>query len=182
MIIAVASSNKIKLGAVEESLRKFRQFDDVDILPIEVASDVAEQPVYMQEAIDGAKNRARKAYEGVSAATLGIGIESGIAQVSFHDATYYVTTVCAMFDGKEYSVGFSSMFALPRDLSDCIIEQAVTMGCAMKELGWTAKDELGKSEGTVGVLTHGSMSRQTYLAQSVFAALIPRVSNEYYER
>ncbi len=76
MVIAVGSTNEAKVLAVKEALLDSVRFSKVEVIALSVGSDVSDQPISLQETIQGAKNRAKKVFNQ-SACKNGFGLESG---------------------------------------------------------------------------------------------------------
>ena len=77
MVIAVGSTNEAKILAVKEVLQGSAHFPNVDVVGLAAGSDVSDQPISLQETIQGAKNRARNAFNQC-ACKYSFGIESGL--------------------------------------------------------------------------------------------------------
>ena len=56
MVIAIGSTNEAKILAVKEVLQDSIRFSNVEVMRLVVSSDVSEQPISLQETIQGAKN------------------------------------------------------------------------------------------------------------------------------
>ena len=76
-LIAVGSTNRVKIGAVREVLRSLAP--DARVEGVDVPSGVADQPFGDEETIRGAQARARGALAAL-AADLGVGIEGGVVE------------------------------------------------------------------------------------------------------
>ena len=78
MLVAIGTSNPVKVKAVENVLSTF--FNVTSVMK-EVSSGVPPQPVGMDQTIKGAATRAKNALDGEAGAELGLGIEAGLIQV-----------------------------------------------------------------------------------------------------
>ena len=47
--------------------------------------------------------------------SFGVGIEAGMYQVSEVDTKYMDASICAIYDGEKYYIGFSPSFEYPQD-------------------------------------------------------------------
>src|SRR3989344_4421521 len=110
MKIVVGSANPSKVDAVKEALKLYPSLAPAEIVAVNVASDVSEQPKTSQETIQGAVTRAKNAYNQTKC-DYGIGLESG-----FHEyplAGHMEFTVCTIYDGRDCHFGFSPAFKCP---------------------------------------------------------------------
>ena len=58
MIIAIGTTNIIKIQALEEVIHNYPLFAEAKVHSFAVSSEIAEQPLSLDEIIAGAKNRA----------------------------------------------------------------------------------------------------------------------------
>ncbi len=88
--IVVGSMSPIKLRAVQLALERIGL--DADVVGLEVASGVPEQPYGRQQTLEGAANRARAALEACRKGEYAIGIENGLVPSGPHvlDMAYVV--------------------------------------------------------------------------------------------
>lgn len=177
MHVAVGSGNPVKRRAVESVVAERWTVESV-VVP----SNVAEQPRGHVETRTGAENRARAAFDAASTdgndATLGVGIEGGVAPAEGCEELFLVNWAAAT-DGGRLASATGPSFPLP-DRVAARIE-------AGEELGPVMDDELGESDvkkrqGAAGVFTAGMVDREASLATGVAAALGPFVSEQYEQR
>lgn len=118
MIISIGSTNEIKISAVRELLTEYMYLKAAVICCVDVASNVSNQPVTLDETIRGAINRAKDAFQNCD---LSFGIESGLMNVPHTKSGYMDVCVCAVYDGKEFHLGLSSAWEFPdkRIMIDC---------------------------------------------------------------
>lgn len=129
-LACVGTENRAKLGAVRSALASFaRDASVLEIVGAAVPSAVPEQPIGWNQIAEGARNRARSAFE-LGGAALGFGIEDGLVRLPLdladsadsldssmgsagpHAGVFNVG--CAwVTDGERESHGFSSAFAYP---------------------------------------------------------------------
>ena len=176
MRIAVGSTNPTKVKAVEAVMRKI--YDDVDVFGVEVDSGVPDQPVGMEEIVQGAINRAKMALEKTSA-DLGVGIEAGIYPFPQTLTGYLDIQVCAIAspDGI-ITVGHGPGFEYPPIVIERILNEGVEAGIAM---GGLVNDlELKKKIGAIGVLSKGLLTRSKLNEIAVLMAMIPRLNQELF--
>ncbi len=208
--VRVGTENRAKLAAVRIALESLRGEGSPDsrvplrILPVDVASDVPEQPIGWSEIQTGARNRARAALAS-GACALAIGIEDGLVRLSEERATDdlrdYFNVGCAwVTDGERDGRGFSSGFAYPPEsLEPAIREQApigalfdalwrrhrhgpAQSGPASRPTGRPANAApSGRSGGNIGLLTGGRLDRAAYGSQAVVCALVPFLHTDLYD-
>jgi non-canonical (house-cleaning) NTP pyrophosphatase len=81
--------------------------------------------------------------------------------------------VCAIYDGKECHLGLSSAWEFPdTSVTDMTIKDGLDMSQAIKKAGMTKNENIGPSEGAIGILTKGRMDRKEYTKQALRTALI----------
>lgn len=170
MIINIASHNPVKVESVMELLSEHQVFEEMIFHPISVDSNISEQPLSLQETIQGAKNRAKNSFVNCD---LSIGIESGLMQLPTDNETHVDVCICAIYDGSEFYLGQSSAFILPKIVTDLIFNQKLNLAQAMRQAGLTTKDNLGSEEGAIGIFTRGRLSRKGYTKQAILMALVP---------
>lgn len=179
MKIGVGSTNQVKVNAVKETIPLYDMLKEAEVVPMDVPSDVSAQPTSLQETIDGAKNRARKAYEGND---LGIGLESGLFEVPHTKTGMMDTTACAIYDGKEFHIGLSAAFEYPVKVTELVQAGTHDISQAFYEQKLTANEKLGAAEGAIGILTKGRLTRIGYTKQALTMALIHLENPELYKK
>lgn len=196
MHVVVGSRNPVKVSAVETALAAF----DPAVSTVAVESGVAEQPRSVAETIEGAENRARRAYDS-SRTELG-GRLTGRRSNRRDTTTESTGRPETVTDGDEavYGVGIEGGVAdLPAPGTYLIMWAAVTDGDRIErgagpslrlpddvaarlakgeELGSVLDDRLGiigvaRREGAAGVFTDGLTNRRDALAQAVACAFGP---------
>ena len=81
-MISVGSTNIVKVQAVEEAVKEYPALAALRIQTCSVPSGVADQPLSLEEIIQGAKNRAASAFAACPGCHYGFGIESGLFEVN----------------------------------------------------------------------------------------------------
>lgn len=177
MIIKVGSENSIKIEAVRRALSNYNLFKNASIEGSKTESNVSEQPFSLEETIQGAINRAEKAFRNCD---YSVGLESGIILTSlWKDKRYFEHTICSIYDGHRHSLGFSPAFELPQEIMK-LINSGMNLEEATKELGLTNNSRIGRAEGIIGILTHGKSTRIDYTKQAIMMAMIPYQNLELY--
>jgi len=177
MKINVASRNENKVGAVREVIRDYKFLSGAEVISYAVESGVSKQPVSLKETIRGAMNRALKSF---GKCDYSIGIEDGLMAVPWTRTGYMNVSVCAIYDGKSYSLGLGPSFEYPINVTKSVIEDDLDINQASFKHGLTEKQDVGNDEGTIGILTKGRLKRKEGTKQAVIMALIPLENSEMY--
>lgn len=167
--VRVGTKNEAKIGAVREALSLYDVLRDALVEGVEVASGVSDQPKSLDEVTQGAIARAKAAFQDCQ---YSIGLESGLMNAPHTKAGYMAVVVCAIFDGTDVHLGLSSGFEPPKEIIRLVFEEGHNLGTASKVVGLTEKEELGKHEGLIGVLTKGRVPRKEQVKQAIIAAMI----------
>ena len=177
MRINVASKNPVKVEAVREVINNYPDLANHVVFGIETNSGVGGQPKSLEETVQGAINRARAVFNGC---IYSFGIESGLMLVPQTKTGNMDFCVCAIYDGKNYHLGLSCAFEFPAKVTQMIHEQGIDANEAFYRCGLTNNKKIGSSEGAIGMLTRGRMSRKDYTKQSIQMALIHLENKELY--
>lgn len=169
MNVIVGSKNRVKVDAVRETLTLYDAFAKARVRGVDVPSGVSEQPISIDEIIQGAMNRARAAFVDCD---YSVGIESGLMQIPLTKTGYMDTTACALYDGKEFHLGLSPCVELPKRVIDKAIHESMNLNDACRSAGLTDKRKLGNEEGFVGILTGGRITRKEYTKQAIIMAMV----------
>lgn len=172
MHVAVGSTNPVKVAAAEAVLDRL----DPSVSPIPVDSGVAEQPRSIAETVEGAENRARRAL-ATADASLGIGIEGGVARIDGLDGTYLIMWAAAT-DGRRLERGGGPSLRLPDEIASRV-DAGEELGPVMDDVLGT--EDVAKKEGAAGALTAGLTNRRSALEQAVAAAVGPFLAGQYDE-
>lgn len=172
MIIAVGSTNKAKVHAVEEVIRDYPFLAKAKIATFSVPSGISDQPLSLKETIQGAKNRAENAFEACTPCNYSFGIESGLCEAPGTKTGYLHLCACCIYNGSDHHVGFSTGFEVPALLLDLIFQQKMDLSQACLHSGISANAKLGSEEGLIGILTKGRIDRKQYSKESIITALI----------
>jgi inosine/xanthosine triphosphatase len=167
--VRVGTKNEAKIGAVREALSLYDMLRDALVEGTEVVSGVADQPTSLEEITKGAVARAKAAFQGCD---YSIGLESGLMSVPQTKAGYMAVAVCAIFDGVDVHLGLSSGFEPPKEVVRLVFEEGHNLGSASKIAGLTPKEELGKHEGLIGILTKGRVDRKEQVKQAIITAML----------
>lgn len=171
MIIAVGSTNIIKVQAVEEVLQDYADLAHAKIVSLSVPSEISEQPLTIEETIQGAKNRAKNAYMSCGSCKYSFGIESGLFEAPGSQTGYLEACICCIFDGTNYHIGLSCGFEIPQHILNLVLNEKMDLSTACFQSGVTSNTKLGSAEGLVGILSKGRITRKEYTKQCVITAL-----------
>ncbi len=174
MKITIGSKNQVKVEALKELLSVYEMFKDVEVISVEVPSNVDEQPKSTEETIRGAMNRAKNAFQE----NYSFGIESGITKVPYTKTGWMDFTACAIYDGQEFHIGLSSAFEYPKEITRMAVEEGATISDAAYKIGITKNPKIGVKEGVIGILTKGRHPRKEYTKEAIRMALI-HLENEH---
>ena len=112
----------------------------------------------------------------VGTCSFGVGIEAGMYPVAEVETEYMDASICAIYDGGKYYIGFSPSFEYP--------QEAVTRVLKGEELGYM-HDIFGSTakgrKGAIGVLTSGRVYRDELEEYAVIMALTKIVSKDIYK-
>ena len=173
MKVRVGSCNPVKITATENVLNNI--FDEVDVEGVFVHSRIPDQPIGLNQTIEGAINRAKAAY--ASGCDLGVGIESGLLETP-HTITGYIDLQwCAIFDGEKITLGVSAGFEYPSMVVQEVLKGR-EVGDVMDQI--TGVEDLGEKMGAVSYLSKGLLDRTRNTEQCVLMAMIPRMNEKVY--
>ncbi len=177
MKVNVGSKNITKIQGVRDALADFPEFAGAEVVSVEVPSGVHKQPKSMAETVQGAMNRAEKAFKECD---YSVGLESGLIEVPHTKSGYMDITMCAIYDGKNFHLGGSSAFEYPKAMIDLVFSKDYEIDEAAKETGFSHDENIGEREGMVGFLTKGRLNRTGYSKQAVITALIHLLNPKHY--
>ncbi len=90
---------------------------------------------------------------------------------------YMDSSICAIYDGKNYYIGFSPSFEYPKTVVDRVLK-GEELGYMTDVFGDTAKGR----KGAIGVLTDGRVYRDELEEYAVIMALTKIVSKDTYNK
>jgi inosine/xanthosine triphosphatase len=175
MIVAVGSSNPVKLNAAKMAFTKI--FGNVNVISTEVNSGVSHMPMSANETIRGAENRAKLSLEKNVSADFGVGMEGGVEDT---EAGLMLCGYTVVVNRKgKIGVGGGTSIVLPK-----IIAMRVMDG---EELGNVTdsifeEDDTKKKYGAIGLLTNNIIGRTELFESFCIYALAPFISPEVYDR
>lgn len=154
--IHVASLNRNKIDAVKEVFPAFQ------VEGIACRSGVREQPLTLDEIIEGAIFRAKSVFKDCKYSA---GIEDGIAPVPETLSGYMNFCCCAIYDGRRTYLGLGPAFEYPPECTDRVVDEGITISEAFISI--SGKPDIGYDEGIIGWLTKGNINRKDYTKYAV---------------
>lgn len=171
-LVAVGSENPVKVAAVKNVIRKI--WPQAKIINLEVRSGVRLQPLSDEEAIQGAKNRARKALAATKA-DLAIGLEGGTSEIN--NQMFVSGWAAAVNQQGRCGVGSSGRLLLPKKVAQKI-KQGGELGPVMDK--FLGKTGLEKKEGAAGILTGNLITRSLAFETAIIFSLAPFLKPRFY--
>jgi inosine/xanthosine triphosphatase len=168
MLITVGSKNPNKVQAVKEAFSLFQRFETAEFESFASESGVPDQPLGLDEILTGAKQRAVHAF---SRCRLSVGLESGLIPVPQSQNGYMNVSACAIYDGSTHYTGLGPAFELPHAVVDLVIGKKLELDEAIFRSGLSTNPRIGYSEGIIGMLTDGVVTRKDYMVPAVTMAL-----------
>ncbi|MBI5159115.1 inosine/xanthosine triphosphatase [Candidatus Micrarchaeota archaeon] len=166
--ITVGSANPTKVNGARNAARKIFKGMKIEVRGVKVDSGVHKQP-YEHATIAGAVNRACAAFKKTNA-DYGIGLESGLFEFMGRRLDLQF---CAVFDGKEATIGNSMGFEVPEKLMELIEAHDLDANEAFEML--TGVKNVGKQKGMIHVFSKGLAKREHMTEQALLCAFIPRI-------
>ena len=176
MLVAVGSSNAVKIKAVRNTLRCLSI--KASVKSVKVSSDVPPQPIGQNSIIKGAVSRAKRALRSGNF-DLGIGIEAGLMKVAHVQSRFLDVEWCAIVDKRgAVTLGHSSGFEYPRMVIEVVMKEKKEIAEVMER--FTGIKNIGRRMGAIGYLSRGKLNRVKFTEQAVFMAMLPRIRKEFY--
>jgi inosine/xanthosine triphosphatase len=167
--IFVASLNTNKIQAVQEV------FPSHEVKGVAGRSGVREQPLSLDEIIEGAIFRAKSVFRDCE---YSVGIEDGIASVPGTLSGYMNFCCCAVYDGSKIYLGLGPAFEYPPKCTKRVVEEGITISEAF--MPFSNRPNIGYEEGIIGWLTKGRMNRKDYTKLAVEMARVQIENAEFY--
>lgn len=176
MKVVVASRNPVKLGAAEQAFVAAFPDATVKVVPVDVASDVSDQPASDAETRRGAQARARNARDTLPDADYWVGMEGGTEQI---DGRLLAFAWMVVRDAKGRT-GAARSVTLPLPPAvKALVEGGLELGEANDRVFSTVNSKQGG--GAFGLLTDGRYTREGVYAETLAIAMLPLVHALYRE-
>lgn len=142
---------------------------------VDAISNIPAQPRSEEETLLGAKNRATHAKSLVPEADYWVGIEGGVDEDP--QGMYAFAWIYVLHRSGKCSQSKTSTFYLPPQVV-ALIQDGMELGHA-DDLVFQAQNSKQQG-GSVGLLTHGLITREGYYQQAMVLALIPFLNESLY--
>ncbi len=169
MRITVGTANQVKVSAVAELLKQYQPLAEAEVVGVEVDSGVRDQPLSLEEIVEGAKNRARNAFSE----DYSVGLEAGFMEVPGSQSGSMNVCAAVVYDGTAFHLGLSSAFETPdAEIMRLVREEGMTLAQATNHTGLVDDPAIGKGAGVVGMITKGRVNRKEYIQEAMRMALV----------
>jgi len=170
MLVAVGTSNRIKVEATKEAFEHF--YKNVRVVNVSL-NNLPAQPITLHGTVNGAVTRAKTALGKIKDAEMGVGIEAGLMEIP--DAnTYLNVQFAAVFDhNNKLTIGCSPGFQLPDEVAKMVLIERIEVDKAVEFL-YNIKD-IGEKRGIIDLMTKGAMSRKELIVNALIMAIAPRI-------
>lgn len=166
--VIVASKNPLKIQATKTAFDRMFPDGNFTFGGRSASSGVADQPLSDQETLQGAMNRARNAQATEPEATYWVGLEGGVHTLD-GEMQVFEWIVVLHRDG---TMGRARTGALPLPQETAkLVRSGMELGDA-DNLVYKKKNSR-QEMGTVGNLTGGLITRQSFFEDTIVLALIP---------
>jgi inosine/xanthosine triphosphatase len=164
--LVIASTNPVKVQAALAGFQKMYPDTNISTKPINVASDVADQPMTDEETLTGATNRVANAMREQPDADYWIGIEGGVQPLNGELTAFAWVVVRSKSKTGKARTG---TFFLPRAVTE-LVEQGIELGTADDMVFGSRNSK--QAGGAVGLLTGNVVDRKQLYEQAVVLALV----------
>ena len=172
--IIVGSKNPVKVGCTREAFTQ--AFGNVGLVEgVDALSNIQAQPRSEEETLLGAKNRATHAKSLIPEADYWVGIEGGVDEDT--QGMYAFAWIYVLHRSGKSSQSKTGTFYLPPRVV-ALIQDGMELGHA-DDLVFQAQNSKQQG-GSVGLLTHGLITRERYYQQAMVLALIPFLNESLY--
>lgn len=173
-LVVVGSKNPVKIACTAAAFTK--GFNSPFLVEgVNASSGVADQPKGEAETFLGAQNRVRHAQTIFPEADYWVGLEGGVAEDE--QGMYAFAWILVLHASGKSSQAKTGTFYLPSQIAE-LIRGGMELGHA-DDLVFKAQNSKQQG-GSVGLLTNGLVTRETYYEQALLLALIPFFNDELY--
>ncbi len=175
MKIVIASTNPVKVRAVENAFKKVFKTKKIQMELVSVDSNVSDQPMNDKETIKGALNRVDNAVKAFPKGNYWVGIEGGVEIIDGMLASFaWVVVKSKNQTGKAKS----DTFFLPEKVAE-LVKKGKELGDANDIV--FKKHNSKQNNGAVGLLTKDLITRDKLYEDVVILALIPFIHKGMYK-
>ncbi len=165
--IVIASENPVKKQAALLAFQKMFPAAAFEIVSVNVPSGVSPQPYGDAETLQGAANRAQRAFELRPDADFWVGIEGGVQEVDGElEAFAWIYVLSPTHSGKSRTGAFYLPPAVAR-----LVRAGHELGEADDIVFGLTNSK--QENGAIGILTGNVVDRTALYAQAVALALVP---------
>ena len=174
--VIVGSGNPVKLETTKEAFALVFPDELFEFVTHKAESGVSDQPFGMSETKDGAANRAAACRKEYPAADFFVGLEGGLEEL---EGEFWVFAwMCILDNAGNAGYGRTSSFLLPPKVTE-LVKGGEELGIAT-DIAFSETNSKHK-EGTVGILTNGTITRKDFYRDALVFALIPFIKPDLYE-
>ena len=177
MKIAIWTKSPPKIAAIEEAIKKciYFEWQDIEIIPLKVSSDISDMPISIDENMTWARNRANNAKKEVEA-DFYIGMEWGTSKLE--DKAYLFWVVYILDNTWKWHFWFSNMMEVPNIFEKWIYEDWKELGPLSTEISW---EEWHRRQTWSFWLWSDDMITRKEQFMFAFLSAIPPFYNKYYK-
>jgi len=172
--IVVASSNPVKLKAVQNGFQRMFPGEPFEFRPVRALSGVSDQPLTDAETLAGATQRVEHARAQTPAADFWVGLEGGVEDLG-GEMTAFAWVV--LRSNERSGKARTGAFSLPPKVAE-LVRQGVELGKA-DDLVFRRTDSK-RENGAIGLLTGNVVERADLYEQAVILALVGFRNPELY--
>ncbi len=165
--LIVASSNPVKITAALAGFQRMFPRENCTAQGISAPSGVRDQPHGDAETRLGAANRAASVRRLAPHGDYWIGIEGGVID---QDGIMQVFAWVVILSDQRVGAARTAMYILPEEVAR-LVRTGLELGDADDAVFGRSNSK--QEDGSVGILTSGTLDRREYYAHAVVLALIP---------
>jgi inosine/xanthosine triphosphatase len=174
LLVIVGSRNPVKISCADAGFHQ--AFSDAFLVEgLNVSSDVDAQPVGDKQTLAGATNRAKNSRNIFPEADFWVGIEGGVDELQ--GEMYGFAWVVVIDRSGRIGKAKTATFFLPEAVAK-LVRHGVELGDADDRV--FKRENSKQNEGSVGILTNGTIVRKEYYQNAVVLALIPFLHEKLY--
>jgi len=177
MKIAIWTKSPPKVAAIEEAIKTcpYFKWQDIEIIPLKVNSDISDMPISMEENMTWAKNRAKNSKKKIQADYY-IGMEWGMTKID--NKAYLFWVVYILNNNWEWHFGFSNLMEVPAYFENKIYKENLELWPVLSEA--TKEENASKKWWAFGHWSDDILTRKDQF-MFAFQSAIPPFFNKYYK-
>lgn len=168
LTVVVTSLNPVKIEAVRKAFLNRFPSHGIRLIPVQVDSGVADQPMSDDETRQGARNRVAGASLKMPDADYWVGLEGGLDFFDQHLMAFAWMVVKS--SDHRCSETRSATLPLPPEVQ-ALVQGGLELGEANDRVFSTLNSK--QDGGAYGLLTDGLMTRESIYTQTLILALVP---------